>query len=471
MLPKQKMNRRQFMQISAATGITTLLAACTPATAPAGTTEQAAPSVETVKLQYQSREPENAAGVAQLWSEWYLTFQETHPNIEVEFLPWPGGVEREGPYAAMVAGTAPDILEFCCSNTTFFMQQGETLNLQPFIERDAEEVNLDDYYAHQFDPCKMDGDIHFLPRFTGTMCIYYNKDWFDQAGVPYPPSEWGGWSYEDYAAIGPTFVGQEPQTWATSNYGLSGNWLTQYWLRGFGANMVDPNDNTRCGLDTPEARECLEFLRSMIWDLEMFVPSNSTMSGGINVTTLFTSERIAMMEMGPWELNNVIDTAQFRWDVAPMIDGPAGHTTHQSVDGSMIWRRSSHPEEAWELLKGLTSPEFGILLAKYANKQPSRKSILDQFPVLLREFNEAYSEISLEVFIDSLAQDIGGPEEMFANDAVSKEQILTPAFEKVMLLGEAPVDYIVAHTDIATRFNRGEIPIEQLGAELDSIRS
>jgi hypothetical protein len=59
---------------------------------------------------------------------------------------------------------------------------------------------------------------------------------------------------------------------------------------------------------------------------------------------------------------------------------------------------------------------------------------------------------------------------MFAQDNVSKVQILTPAFDQVMLLGEKPVDYIVAHADIVTRFNRGEIPIEDLGAEMAKIQ-
>lgn len=89
----------------------------------------------------------------------------------------------------------------------------------------------------------------------------------------------------------------------------------------------------------------------------------------------------------------------------------------------------------------------------------------------MREYNEKYNEINLEVFIDSLAQDIGGPEEMFANDDVSKNQILDPAFDRVMMLGEAPVDLIARHAEVATRFNRGEIKAEEIGAELQKIGS
>ena len=87
----------------------------------------------------------------------------------------------------------------------------------------------------------------------------------------------------------------------------------------------------------------------------------------------------------------------------------------------------------------------------------------------MRAANEKFEEIDLDVFTNSVGQDIGGPEEMFAEDLITKNQILTPAFDQVMLLGEKPVELIVQHAEVATRFNRGEINIEDLGAELDKL--
>ncbi|MBI3957783.1 MAG: extracellular solute-binding protein [Chloroflexi bacterium] len=451
------------------------LAACAaPGAAPAPAASEggqaAAPTAEKVKIEYQSREPENAAGVQQLWNEWYSTFQAAHPDIEIEFLPTPGGNEIEVAMTAMVAGTATDIYEFCCQNSTYFIQQGQSLNLQPYIDKDAAEVNIDDYYKHQFDPWKKDGDIQMMPRFTGTQLVYYNKDWFDKAGVPYPGKEWGSWNYQEYAEIGSKFVNADPQTWATSNYGNGANWLTQYWLRGWGTHMVNPDDSTECLLASQEAQECLEYLRALTWDSKEYVYGGSAMSGNIGPDVLFTSERIAMVEIGPWALNQVLDSAQFKWDVAPMPNGPAGPTTHQSVDGSLVWVNSEHPDEAWTVLKGTTSPEFGRLYAKHANKQPSRKSILAEFPKLLRDLDVRYNDINLEIFIDSLAKDIGGPEEMFAKDVATKSQILQPAFDQVMLQGTQGVEYIGKFADVATRYNRGEIPDEKLGEELQKVQ-
>ncbi|MDE0312086.1 MAG: extracellular solute-binding protein, partial [Caldilineaceae bacterium] len=190
---------------------------------------------------------------------------------------------------------------------------------------------------------------------------------------------------------------------------------------------------------------------------------------GMGVVELFLGQRIALMEIGPWNLGVQADGATFRWDVAPMPDGPAGHTTHQSVDGTMVWKGTAYPDESWELMKWLTSPLYGRLYITWAQKQPSRKSLLPEYASIMRAANEKFEEIDLDVFTSSVGQDIGGPEEMFAEDLITKNQILKPAFDLVMLLGEQPVELIVDHADVATRFNRGEINIEDLGAELDKL--
>ncbi|MEM7125801.1 MAG: substrate-binding domain-containing protein [Chloroflexota bacterium] len=467
----RNLSRRQFMQLSAVAGTTALLAACAVPGAAPSDGAGASPGEEGITLRYQSRELQEAEGIVELWDEFYPQFQEENDGIAVEFLPQPAGQNlRENVLTQMVAGDAPDLAEFCCWSSTFFIQKGETLNLQPFIDRDAEEVNMDDYYDGQFDPWLDDsGNIHLMPRFTGTMCLYYNIEMFEEAGVETPPHEWGAWTIQDYVEMGRNFVSREqPISWATSNYGLSSNWLSQYWIRGFGANMVDPEDNTRCGLCDPEAQEALEWMRSIIWDEQVFAYGSDI---GMGVNQLFESGRIAMMEMGPWSLGQTAKNASFKWDVAPLPDGPAGTTTHQSVDGTMVWNKTEHPEESWELLKWLTSPMYGRLYSKWATKQPSRKSILDQFHSDLIERDASFADIDINVFTSSIAADLGGPEEMFKEDFVCKDTILRPAFEQVMLLGEQPVDLICRHADIATSYNRGEIPLEDLGAAMDAASS
>ena len=189
----------------------------------------------------------------------------------------------------------------------------------------------------------------------------------------------------------------------------------------------------------------------------------------MGVNQLFESGRISMMEMGPWSLGATMRNATFRWDVAPLPMGPSEITTHQSVDGTMIWNKTEHPDESWETLKWLTSPFYGKLYAKWGTKQPSRISVLPEFQAALIDRDERFGDIDIDVFTSSIAASLGGPEEMFANDFTCKDTILKPAFDQVMLLNEAPVDLIVQHADVVNRFNAGEIAIEDLGGAMAAL--
>lgn len=153
-----------------------------------------------------------------------------------------------------------------------------------------------------------------------------------------------------------------------------------------------------------------------------------------------------------------------------MPDGPGGPTAHQSVDGTMIWKGTDYPEESWTLLKWLTSPMYGKLYIRYGSKQPSRRSILPDFTSIMREADARYEEVDLDVFTVSIDKGLGGPEEMFNNDQICKTQILQPAFDRVMLLNEAPVDLICRHAEVIGRFNKGEISVEDIGAELEKVQ-
>ena len=461
-----RMRRRQYL---AWTGLAAggFLASCGPFQPKGQPGDQA--GKRAVKLQYQSREPERAAGIQQLWSEFYPWFRNQHPNVDVEFIPQ-GTQYFEQVVASIVAGTAADLHEQCCWQSTFFMQEGHTLNLQPYIKRDGGEVKLDDYYKYQLDAWKdAKGDIHLLPRFTGTVVLYYNKDMFAEKGVPSLPKTWDeNIDIFQYAEIGNKFkVRTGLLKWGSSNYGMSSNWLTQYHLRGWGVNMVDPKNPNRSNLDQPKALEALENIRKWIWDDKWFAYGNEM--GGQGVIALFLSGRLGMMEMGPWELGNVAEQATFKWDVAPMPKGPAGQTTHQSVDGTFIWNKTKYPDEAWTLLKALTSPYYGRLYIQYATKQPSRKSLIPEFSKILREQNPIYQDVNLEAFSSSLAKDIGRPEEMFNNDKVCKDEILKPAFDKVLLLNQAPVDLIGKAAKIVEKFNTRQITLADIGRELNAI--
>ncbi|MDY6876218.1 MAG: extracellular solute-binding protein [Chloroflexota bacterium] len=67
------------------------------------------------------------------------------------------------------------------------------------------EFDLGDFYPLALDTVRQGGSLWGLPAEIDPVVIYYNKDLFDQAGVPYPPSfppyggdEGGGWTRDDF---------------------------------------------------------------------------------------------------------------------------------------------------------------------------------------------------------------------------------------------------------------------------------
>ena len=59
---------------------------------------------------------------------------------------------------------------------------------------------------------------------------------------------------------------------------------------------------------------------------------------------------------------------------------------------------------------------------------------------------------------------------MFVKDFSSKHEILQPAFDRVMITGDAKPDLIARHAELVTRYNRGEVKQENIGAEMDKLK-
>ena len=479
----KQLNRRDFLRLSAAAATGVVLAACRPAAPAAPAVEEKevpaekkeevpAKPAEKAQLVFQNRAVEQGAMEARqnVWEETYPVFQEKYPDIEVEHKQSPPE-HWDKLMAAFTAGTAPDVYELCCTQTYKAIELGQALNVQPYIDRDLDQLFMDDYYPEQFKPWKDDkGDIHAMPRDSGAQLIYWNVEMFEEEGVdPLPKDYTNNINHDDYDQIGLQFVQrEEPKRWAVTNYGLGAGWLTQYHLWAFGAHMVDPNSRDVCVLDSDEAMECLEWQRAALWDKFTFAYGWAASAAGLHPEAIWMGQRSAMIEIGPWSLLP-LTKATFKWDLAPLPDGPRGdHTGFNSVDAYQGFSGTKYPDATWELLKFLASETYEKSYVKHTYRQPCPNRLNEYWVKIMREQEPRMVDVNMEVY--AKAREVGHPEEMFHNDAVCKNEILGPAFEKVMLLGEEPVSFIEPFCELVNRFNTGEVGVEDLGAEMGKIQ-
>ena len=229
----------------AAVGLT--LPACVPVSP-----ETPPPDDEPVQLVYQDWRTDWFPPMAQQMLE---LFHQTHPNIRVFYTPDPENIEDQM-LADLVAGTAPDVFQGCCTFFPIWAQEGYTLDLRPYVAADLDQATIDDWAPAQYQAFFLkNGHQYGLPKYHGALALYYNKDLFDQYQVNYPT---GSWDHDDYLAAMRQLTHDRDGDNQTDLWGsmVDISWdRIQMHVNGWGGHLVDPADLTQCRMAEPADRK------------------------------------------------------------------------------------------------------------------------------------------------------------------------------------------------------------------------
>ena len=399
-----------------------------------GSSDQDEPQVQLVYQDWRT------AWFSPMVEEMMEKFHESHPNIRVFFMPDPKGL-ADIMLEQMKAGTAPDVFEGCCAYFPIWAQEGYTLDLRPFIERDLDVSITADWDPPQYASfLTSDGLRYAVPKYHGALALYYNKDLFDEYGVAYPDISW---DYDDYLAAMRRLTHDRdgagsPDLWGSM---IDISWdRIQVHVNGWGGHLVDPDDPTVCRMAEPEAMEALEWIRARIWD-DGVIATNLDVQG-LATRDAFIDGRLAMVEDGSWALKDILAKADFRVGLAVFPSGPARRVTLATTDGFGIFAGTKHPEEAWELVKFLASEEFGRAMARANFLQPARASLVDEWVSIIREeFPEKARELDIFAFADGQIKGYSVTAEVFVNMKDAR-QITLDAWDRILTLGQSPLEDI-----------------------------
>jgi multiple sugar transport system substrate-binding protein len=119
-------------------------------------------------------------------------FERDHPDVRVEMEVVPYQLY----YAKILASTASgatmgDVVAIDDWFAPELFNRQYTLSLQPYVDRD---LKLEDFITPVFEICRLPsgdrGDLLAFPFATGTTMLFYNKDLFQDADIPFPDSTW-----------------------------------------------------------------------------------------------------------------------------------------------------------------------------------------------------------------------------------------------------------------------------------------
>ncbi len=384
-------------------------------------------------------------------------FQAEHPKLSVYYTPDPENLADQMPLD-MQAGNAPDVFQGCCEFFPVWNEKGYVLDLRKYVETDLDPAIVADWDPAQYKAFfDASGRQFGVPKYQGTLVLYYNKDIFDKYGVAYPDASW---TYHDYQTA------MEKLTRDTNGDGLTDIWGSmldigwdrlQVHINAWGGNIVDPNDPTKCVIDSPVALAALEWVRARMWDDK--VMATFTDVNNVGTQAAFYGGKLAMVEDGSWGLKNILENANFRIGVAPMPAGPVKRVTLSTTDGFGIYSGTRHPQEAWTLVKFLVSKEYGLAMAEANLLQPARLSLVADWQRFVKEqYPEKAKDMDLDVFAAPHREGYSVVQEVFPGNMDEATRLLADAFTKIFTLGQTPIDILhdVSRQIEAAQTNAGQ---------------
>jgi multiple sugar transport system substrate-binding protein len=272
------------------------------------------------------------------------------------------------------AGTPPDLFLFNYRRIAQFYNRGAIEPMGPMLEAST-VLNEEDYYAESLDAFRdSTGTLICMPQNVSSQVVYYNKDIFDAAGIPYPPDDWTWEQFRD-TAVALTLPDENGDTYP-DQYGLGlepvlirmAPWIWQ----NEGELVDDPAHPTRLTLDTPANREAIQFVLDLA-QVYGVVP-NYNAEAVASHPDRFLAGNIAMYVDSRVFTPTMRETVNFNWDVAPLPRGKQPANVLHS-DGYCMSSASEVKEAAWAFVEFAMGEEGQAIAAKLGRTVPSLRSV------------------------------------------------------------------------------------------------
>ncbi|MCB0061348.1 MAG: extracellular solute-binding protein [Caldilineaceae bacterium] len=381
-LMKQPLSRRQFLAGVGGTSLAVTLAACaTPAAGPNADTE-GGESADTAAVNLRFISNHGEADQA-LFEKVIENFQAAHPDIQIEYLDIAGQEFYNAINTQGVGGELPDVWYTRTFDVPVYASKGWTTNLQPLIERDAEEVNVDDFWPAEVAQMQWQGDLYALPYDFSNVGIYFNKQMFDDAGIAYPTDDW---QWSDLRDLALNFVEQDGGTF--TKWGLqlfSWNWVWHGMILGWGGEIFGEGFKEIL-INSPESVDLFAWFAAA--REEGMYPEAGAAPAGVDP---FAAGVVAMAFQGSWATNqmraNIGD--KFDFDCVALPKSPDGASCINGAGGAWgIASNTENVEAAWTFNKFLTSTEStNILISEPLRSIPGRQSSVAKWNEVASEGN------------------------------------------------------------------------------------
>jgi ABC-type glycerol-3-phosphate transport system substrate-binding protein len=364
--------------------------------------------------------------------KWIPEFEAANPGVKVNYtsITFAGsGIDYDTKLLAdLASGAGPDawVMGSWNYNENQYIESGLIAPLDPTIfGYESAEDMIADYPPNAMNAFVRDGKVYAMFNELTTMCLFYNKDMFDAAGIPYLPEDKPvSWDYigeisqklrKTDASGALTQIGfqfgffaafRSPQWYAQDYYLL---------LRQFGQNDLFVDGQPAA--NTEAAVKAFQVIHDFTFKYQAYDPTFL-----VNWFTEFPNNRVAMVWAGPWFVAAARGTnPNLNFGVAPTpVVNPDDPATYHNIVYSWGWSVNPHksPEQQklaqeflafilgkkgqaeqpvwWFENMGLGQPRKAFLEAEGYKAALEKEPWLEQFSKSYDMFNTDYLQHSYD---------------------------------------------------------------------------
>jgi len=364
-------------------------------------------------------------------------FEEENPgiNVEVQVTPW----DQYWPKleAAALGGSMPDLFIMHSQEIAKYAEGDVLMDLTEYVN-ESEQVDMSKYPQDIVEVYSTNEKTLGIPRDFDTIGLWYNKEIFDAAGIPYPDEKW---TWETLLDTAIELTNEEEGI-----YGMLAPVNNQegYYSFLFQNNgYVLNEDKTQSGFREPETIEAMQFYVDL--SLKYGVSPTAAQFANNDRIVYFQSGRAAMGTFGSYQASTFSQneyTAE-NVDVTVLPRGERRATVYHGVSNS-ISANTEHPEEAWKFLEFMSSEEGMRIMGENGVTMPAHEDAGDAYI-------NAYPQYNLEPVLDQV--EYGEFKPYSKRTAVwsdSENELLMPVFSGERTVEEAAEDIVTEVENILT---------------------
>lgn len=320
---------------------------------------------------------------------WFDHFEASNPDIKVELQYVDNVIVR------ILGGSPPDLF-WVGNNAASLAAAGYLYDLTEFIERD--NFDLDAFIPALVEAYSYNGRVYGLPNDSAPHIFYYNRGLLEEAGVN---PDMLDLTWTSLIEVGKKLTKQGPDGEVVQwGFGpLFWNDMVMSWVWQNQGDLLN-EEMTEPTVTTPEFREAIEYLYNLVYEHQIAPPY--AVAYNPPPWERFLSEDVALLQQGAWLASTHLRDVDFEWG---MLLPPVGkvRATGISYGGYAIPYNAEHPEEAWRVLKYMTSEEGQKFLIRqgFAALSSNRYVIQDPESVVLAFGNPKNPDLELNVIVEA----------------------------------------------------------------------